>query len=501
MERSARAPSSRPAVGRDARARRPARSAARRQARVALARDRDEIPSGPRRPMGDPDVVRSSVVRSVLHRGLEDPRRGDDERARQLAVDSSDRRRVETCRAGRPRGIRARRAPGAPERARRQHRENHPARAASRRHAQGVHIVTGTETLRLPAEREFASELAALAKADTRNRPPNWALSPWAVATYVIGGTLDDGTVISPKYVGNRRLIEIAVATLATDRALLLPGVPGTAKSWVSEHIAAAISGDSTLLVQGTAGTPEEAIRYGWNYALLLAKGPSLEAVVPSPVMKGMTTGKIVRIEELTRVPGDVQDTLITILSEKTLPVPELGSEVRAVKGFNVIATANDRDRGVNELSSALRRRFNTVVLPVPDSMEAEVDIVQRRVVQLGRSLELPIETPAIDEIRRVVTVFRELRDGKTADGKSKLKQPSSTLSTAEAISVITSGIALAAHFGAGKLQAADVASGMLGAIVKDPVQDRIVMQEYLETVVKEREGWKDLYRACKEVL
>ena len=51
--------------------------------------------------------------------------------------------------------------------------------------------------------------------------------------------------------------------------------MPGTAKTWVSEHLAAAISGDSTLVVQGTAGTPEEAIRYGWNYARLLAEGPS----------------------------------------------------------------------------------------------------------------------------------------------------------------------------------------------------------------------------------
>ncbi len=361
--------------------------------------------------------------------------------------------------------------------------------------------MTKPEALRQPAETEFASELAALAAVDTRERPPKWLLSPWAVMTYVMGGTLEDGTVISPKYVGYRRLIEIAVSTLATDRALLILGVPGTAKSWVSEHISAAISGDSTLLVQGTAGTPEEAIRYGWNYALLLAKGPSLDAVVPSPVMRGMITGKIVRVEELTRVPSDVQDTLITILSEKTLPVPELNSEIRAVKGFNIIATANDRDRGVNELSSALKRRFNTVVLPVPDNMEEEVEIVQRRVVQLGRSLELPSEMPAIDEIRRVVTIFRELREGKTMDGKSKLKQPSSTLSTAEAISVITSGIALASHFGSGKLQASDVASGMLGAIVKDPVQDRIAMLEYMETVIKERDGWKDLYRACKDVL
>ena len=170
--------------------------------------------------------------------------------------------------------------------------------------------------------------------------------------------------------------MEVAVATLATDRALLLLGVPGTAKTWVSEHLAAAISGDSTLLVQGTAGTPEEAIRYGWNYARLLAEGPSAAALVPGPVLTAMRTGAIARVEELTRIPADVQDTFITILSEKTLPIPELGDEVQAVKGFNVIATANDRDRGVNELSSALRRRFNTVVLPVPATADEEVDIV-----------------------------------------------------------------------------------------------------------------------------
>ena len=357
------------------------------------------------------------------------------------------------------------------------------------------------QALRQSAENQFAAELAALARTDTAAKPPRWRLSPAAVVSYLMGGTLSDGTVITPKYVGNRRLMEIAVTTLLTDRALLLLGVPGTAKSWVSEHLAAAISGDSTLLVQGTAGTPEEAIRYGWNYALLLAKGPTREAMVPSPVMRGMTTGTIVRVEELTRVPSDVQDTMITILSEKTLPIPELNEEVRAVKGFNIIATANDRDKGVNELSSALKRRFNTVVLPVPETAEEEITIVQRRVVQLGRALELPSEAPVLEEIRRVVTVFRELREGKTSDGKSKLKQPSGSLSTAEAISVVTSGIALAAHFGDGTVKASDVASGMIGAIIKDPVQDRVVLQEYLETVVKERDGWKDLYRACKNMI
>ncbi|MGZ7023490.1 MAG: ATP-binding protein, partial [Ilumatobacteraceae bacterium] len=222
---------------------------------------------------------------------------------------------------------------------------------------------TPGSVLRPHAEQEFAHELAALAADDDRERPPHWRLSPWAVVTYLLGGTLGDGTVISPKYVGQRRLIEIAVATLATDRALLLLGVPGTAKTWVSEHLAAAISGDSTLLVQGTAGTAEESLRYGWNYARLLAEGPSEAALVPSPVYRAMRAGSIVRVEELTRIPSDVQDALVTVLSEKTLPVPELAGEVQAVPGFNLIATANDRDRGINDLSAALRRRFNTVVL------------------------------------------------------------------------------------------------------------------------------------------
>jgi MoxR-like ATPase len=353
--------------------------------------------------------------------------------------------------------------------------------------------------LRAHAESEYSGELEALARVDDRQRPPGWRLSPWAVVMYVMGGKLPDGTSIVPKYIGDRRLIEIAVATLATDRALLLLGVPGTAKTWLSEHLSAAISGDSTLLVQGTAGTGEDAIRYGWNYARLLAEGPSRAAVVAGPVMVGMSTGKLVRVEELTRIPSDVQDALITILSEKALPIPELGEEVQATKGFNVIATANNRDRGVNELSSALKRRFNTVILPVPARADEEVEIVRQRVEQLGRALELPGEPPALEEIRRIVTIFRELRSGVTEDGKAKLKMPSATLSTAEAIAVVNQGIALAAHFGNGRLSPRDVAAGLTGAVVRDPVQDSVVWREYLEAVMKERAGWKDLYKACRE--
>ncbi|MEM9984765.1 MAG: AAA family ATPase, partial [Bacteroidota bacterium] len=229
--------------------------------------------------------------------------------------------------------------------------------------------------------------------------------------------------------------------------------------------------------------------------------GPSREAMVPSPVMRAMTEGKLARVEELTRLPADVQDTLITLLSEKVLPVPELNEEVQAQQGFNLIATANDRDRGVNELSSALRRRFNTVVLPLPATLEEEVNIVETRVASIRQTLQLPAEAPAQEEIRKLVTIFRELRSGQTLDGRTRLKTPGSTLSSAEAISVITQGLSLAAHFGSGELQADDLAGGLIGAVVKDPEQDQLVLREYLETVVKERSEWQDLYRACRSML
>ncbi len=357
------------------------------------------------------------------------------------------------------------------------------------------------QLLRPHAEDACKDELEALAAFDDKPKPVNWNLSPWAVTTFILGGKLPDGRQIKPKYFGSRRIIEIAVATLVTDRALLLLGVPGTAKTWVAEHLAAAISGNSTLLLQGTAGISEEAIRYSWNYARLLSEGPSEKALVQSPVMKAMKTGKIARVEELTRMPSDVQDVLISILSEKSLPVPELGMEVQAQKGFNLIATANDRDKGVNDLSSALRRRFNTVVMPLPKGLEEEVRIVKDRVDALNERLQLPVQEAPLEEIKRLVTIFRELRSGTSTDGKTKLKSPSSTLSTAEAVSVINSGQALAAHFGDGLLKASDLAAGLTGAVIKDPVHDRKVWDEYLEIIVKERRDWGDLYRACKELI
>jgi MoxR-like ATPase len=358
-----------------------------------------------------------------------------------------------------------------------------------------------TALLRLPAEQTYASELQALSRVDDAQKPRGWKLSPKAVLTYLLGGKASDGTAISAKYVGSRRLMETAVATLATDRALLLLGVPGTAKSWVSEHLAAAIAGDSTMLVQCTAGTDENQIRYGWNYAELLAKGPSEAALVPTPLYRAMQDGKLCRLEELTRMGADVQDTLITVLSEKMMPIPELNSAVYATRGFNVIATANNRDKGVNEMSAALKRRFNVVVLPLPDDLEEEVRIVSKRVSEMAGGLDLPVPKNVGEEIARVLTIFRELRSGSTADGKVTLKTPSGSLSTAEAISTMVGGLSQAIWFDGGKLSADGLAATMVGAIVKDPVQDKAVLEEYLETVLKKRPDYAVYYKALNDAL
>ncbi|MCU0656018.1 MAG: AAA family ATPase [Polyangiaceae bacterium] len=367
--------------------------------------------------------------------------------------------------------------------------------------AEGALSGASSQALREPAEVLFQRELEALAAADSFERPPGWKLSPRAVLAYVCGKEFK-GVHPTAKYIGHERLVEIAVATLATDRALLLLGEPGTAKSWLSEHLSAAISGTSQLLVQGTAGTTEEQIRYSWNYAMLLAEGPSPRALVPSPVHRCMAEGKLLRFEEITRCPSEVQDALITLLSEKVLAIPELNSHVQAQRGFNLIATANTRDRGVNDMSAALKRRFNIVVLPVPSDLATEISIVEKRVADLGQALRLPASPPGRQAVEKIVQIFQELRRGQTLDGKQKIKSPSGVLSTAEAISVLGNGMALAGHFGDGTVSERDLAAGLLGAVVKEDARDEEVFVEYLENVLKKRGGeWTGLYKACKELV
>lgn len=356
------------------------------------------------------------------------------------------------------------------------------------------------DILRLPAEKLYAHEIEALKKEDKDFIPTGWQMSPKSVFKFITGGV--SGSVdITPKYIGNNRLVEVCIATLLTDRALLLIGEPGTAKSWLSENLAAAIYNNSTQVVQGTAGTSEEQIRYSWNYALLLAEGPSDKALIKSPIMQAMESGGIARIEEISRCQSEVQDALISILSEKVISVNELSREVSANRGFSIIATANTRDKGVNDMSAALKRRFNIVVLPTPSDIDTEVEIVKKRVSEISSNYALNSTIPTDDAILKVVTIFRELRKGESVDSKQKIKSPSGVVSTAEAISLLTNAMALAGSFGDGSVKEDDIAAGLLGAIVKDEEKDQSVWSEYLENIMRKRGlSWQPLYRACRNL-
>lgn len=362
--------------------------------------------------------------------------------------------------------------------------------------------------IRFSAEDRCLQELETLKACDPFDKPAGWQLSPKMVETFIMGSdkplkTQDDGQFsIIPKYIGDKHLIQVAIATLASDRALLLVGDPGTAKSWLSEHLAAAISGTSKLTVQGTAGTTEDQIKYSWNYALLLAKGPSPEALVKSPVFLAMEQGRIARIEEVTRVTSEIQDSLISLLSEKLITIPELGEHISARKGFNIIATANTRDRGINEMSSALKRRFNFVHIPVINDLDLEMQIVSKRTQELQSEFEVQGRFSQ-DTVKLLTTVFQELRAGKTKDGKTKVKPPSTVLSAAEMISVLFNGVILATHFGNQEVMPEELARSVIGAISKENQQDRETLLEYCENVVKHRKDklWQGFYENVKEAL
>ena len=337
--------------------------------------------------------------------------------------------------------------------------------------------MTREQVQRPPAEVRYAAELAELAAQDTAQRPPGWALSLRAARTFIVG----DGAGITRKFVGDVALIERALVTLATGRGLMLIGDAGTAKSLLSELISAAVSGASTLTVQGSAATTEDQIRYGWNYALLLSEGPSEASLVPAPLLTAMREGLLVRFEEITRCAPEVQDTLLSVLSDRVLAVPELGAagQFFARPGFNVIATANTRDRGVNEMSAALKRRFNfETVFPIRN-FDTELALVRSEVTTLLRDSGVPVD-PEPDLTAALVTLFRELRDGRTAEGRA-VDTPRATMSTAEAVTVGhaigVSGWYLHERPG----DAADLVAALAGTAAKDNADDVVKIRRYLD--------------------
>ncbi|MEO6090286.1 MAG: AAA family ATPase [Umezawaea sp.] len=353
-----------------------------------------------------------------------------------------------------------------------------------------------TKVQRPPAEVRFADELARLRDTDTAHRPPGWALSMQGARRFIVGDERQD---ISRKFVGDPSLIDRALVTLATSRGLMLVGEPGTAKSLLSELIAAAVCGESTLTIQGGAATTEDQIKYSWNYALLVAEGPSRRSLVPAPMLRGMAEGKVVRFEEITRCPLEVQDSLLSLLSERVVAVPELtgpDAMVFATEGFSVIATANTRDRGVNEMSAALKRRFNfETVFPIAD-FATELDLVEQEARALLRRSGVEVE-PRRDVLEVLVTTFRELRDGVTVSG-GQMDRLTTVMSTAEAVSV-AHAVGLRGWFLRGEAGTpADLVECLAGTAAKDNADDLARLRRYLEQQASKRRGaqWQALHQA-----
>lgn len=359
-----------------------------------------------------------------------------------------------------------------------------------------------------PVEVLYREELEAIKANDTAKKPLNWKMSPQAVRTFLLGSNSPLSCqgkeyTIQKKYFGNDALVERCIMTLAGNRGLMLVGEPGTAKTMLSELLSAAISGVSTNTVQGTAGTTEDMIKYSWNYALLLAKGPSREALVPSPLYIGMEKGIITRFEEITRTPAEIQDSLISVLSDKVLNIPEFKEEgfLFASQGFNVIGTANTRDKGVNEMSSALKRRFNfETVFPIREAA-LEKQIIINEVNKLTK--ENNIDKTADEDIAELLaSTYHELREGISSLGH-QIDKPAAVMSTAEAVSVYYQTLLTGYYYGDGTVSTDCLVQNLLGAVAKENRDDIVKIKGYFNTVIKDKgnkEGglWMKYYEARK---
>lgn len=341
-----------------------------------------------------------------------------------------------------------------------------------------------------PVEVRYAEQLQALKENDDGKKPENWLLSPKAVRTFILGGEVDtkNGKLVIPrKFYGNDALVERCIITLAGNRGLMLVGEPGTAKTMLSELLSAACCGVSTNTVQGTAGTTEDMIKYSWNYALLLAKGPCREALVASPLLIGMEKGIFARFEEITRTPAEIQDSLISVMSDQILNIPELGDDglVQAKRGFNIIGTANTRDKGVNEMSGALKRRFNfETVEPVSD-VRLEKEIIIREAEDMAKAghIDCPVDT---DVAELLAVTYHELREGRTAEG-TVVEKPAAVMSTAEAVSVYYQTISHAWYYGDGRADMRMLTENLLGAVCKENKDDLEKLKAYFRTAVKDK--------------
>lgn len=348
---------------------------------------------------------------------------------------------------------------------------------------------------RIPAEVRFAEELERLQQRDNFPVPPGWRMSPIAVEKFISG---DEGLKVSRKFVAEFGVVRRIVISLCTNRGCFMVGEPGTAKSWLSELLAAAVSGDSTLVIQGSAVTSASQLLYDWDQGRLSRSGVRKEALIPGPLYRGMRDGKLVRFEELSRCPQNLQDAILSVLSERIITIPELGDEdgiLYAAAGFNIVATSNSVDEGVNRMSVALRRRLNFETIRPIRHLQDEIDVVMKELAMLNQNSGIHI-TPAAEVIEVLVTMFHELRSGQSLDGRSTHRLAGAALSTAEAINVAHALSVYAFYYNDGVMKIDDLVHFIIGAALKDKPDDRRRLKFYFETEISQKQGkaWQSVY-------
>lgn len=348
---------------------------------------------------------------------------------------------------------------------------------------------------RVPAEIRFADELQRLAQADTHEVPAGWRLSPIAVERF-IGGDAELG--IARKFVGEQGQLRRVIISLCANRSCLLTGEPGTAKSWLSELLAAAISANSTLTLQGNAISGLQQLLYSWDPGLLAQRGACQEALVPGPLFRAMRDGHLIRFEELTRCPLSLQDSLLSVLSERIILIPELAGEhgiLYARDGFNLIATSNNVDEGINTMSAALKRRLSFETIRPIQRIDDEIEVVHAELRQLNAHLGLQMQ-PDAAILRVLVTLFHELRSGQSLDGRSTHRMAGAALSTAEAIHVAHAMCVHAHYYSNDQMRAEDLVHFIIGTALKDKPEDRRRLKYYFDSEISQRQEdvWQQVF-------
>lgn len=210
--------------------------------------------------------------------------------------------------------------------------------------------------------------------------------------------------------VGRRRELELLQAALATGAHVLLEGPPGTGKSTLLRHVAAARH-SSFVLVEGNAELTPTRLVGSFDPALVLTRGYAPEIFVDGPLVHALREGGLLYLEELNRVPEETVNVLLTVMSEGELNVPRLGCVV-AHEQFRLVAAMNPYDAvGTSRLSPAVYDRTCRIAVGYQDA-EQERQIVAQAVP--GAAADL---VDCAVEVVRATRGHADLRSGSSVRG------------------------------------------------------------------------------------